>query len=118
MTLLTLLACLPATFTLQADVFDMEGECWDTNVQVTFQMKYWRELYLQDGEYCNEVEGMVPTADRRCISLLGGCDDHPPTVEHDPAFSFDRDDIVICTAAYNGEYPWKACPVPALTEWP
>lgn len=44
MTLLTLLGCLPSSFTVQADVLDMEGECWDTNVQVTFQMKYWREL--------------------------------------------------------------------------
>ena len=126
MTLLVLLACLPATFTLQADVFDMEGECWDTNVQVTLKMKYWREEYApdtwgytpSDGQECGWEEDVFPTADGRCVILEVGCTDRPPTVHDDPAFSFDHDDIVICSSALRGDYPWKACPVPALTEWP
>lgn len=117
--ILGLLACLPSSFTVQADVFDMEMECWDTNVQVTLQMKYWREEWTQMGEgECGFDESVVATTDRRCIVLPRACVDRPPTKARDPAFQSRDGDAAICTAAYNGDYPWRACPAPALTEWP
>lgn len=123
MILLGLLACLPAEFTVQGDVFDIAGECWDTNVTVTLKTKYWRELLDPPNERYTQDSGCpgdeaFPTADGRCLVIPSPCVDRPPTIEHDPALSFDHDAVVACVDAYNGDYPWAPCPAPALTAWP
>lgn len=117
MTLLLIVACLPASYTITTDVYDVAGECWDYDVVVTLDMKYWREWYLDQGEYCGDFEDVRPTSDGRCIAYVG-CEDAPPLVDDDPNFVHSYEDTVTCTEAclYTAHVP--ACASPALTEWP
>lgn len=118
--LLFLVACLPPTYTVTADVFDIGGQCWDTNVVITLDTKYWREWYVLelDGD-----EGPVPTSDGRCVVLPGcteelDCIDKPPLVADDPNFTQERDAVVSCTKAWRGDIDWAPCSAPYLTAWP
>jgi hypothetical protein len=117
MILLLLAACLPETYTITTDMYDIAGECWNHNVVVTLETKYWREWYLGD---CPEEEGggqpdLRPTADGLCMRYTG-CTDEPPLATDDPNFSASREDLLVCMDESDDHT--ADCPAPALTEWP
>lgn len=118
--LLLLAACLPETYTFTTDMYDIAGECWDHDVVVTLETKYWREWYLED---CPEDDGggmpdSIPTADGRCMEYTG-CTDKSPFVSDDPHFVHSDEDVVVCTkeAARGEGGPYPDCS-PAMAEWP
>lgn len=115
-----LAACLPETYTITTDMFDIAGECWDRDVVVTLETKYWKEWYFGD---CDDDEGggmdsVWPTSDERCMEYVA-CADRTPLWTDDPHFTDDHDAIVTCTekAARGEGGPYPDCS-PAMPEWP
>lgn len=99
---LLLTGCLPATYEITADVYYRDEACWRQDEQITLTMKYWREWYLEIGEYCApDFEAIFPTSDGRCMLYFAGCDDAAPLVTDDPAFQYEREDIVECSLIHQ-----------------
>lgn len=117
MILLWLIACLPSNFEITADMYDIEGECWDRDVSVTLEMKYWKEWYLGSGEYCLEQPDLRATFDARCLAY-SGCEDRPPLVDEDPNFLASDADRAACNDQFHGDEAEPDCPEPLLTDWP
>jgi hypothetical protein len=115
MILLTLLACLPSTFTVEADVYDLDRACIYRDVNVTFDTKYWGEWYRDKGD-CGDYDGVFATNDGFCISYVG-CTDRAPLIEDDPLFDFSDEATRACSDLYHDDDK-PDCGHPALLDWP
>ena len=116
MILLTLLACLPPTFAVEADVYDIDRACIYRDVNVTFDTTYWSEWYLDKGD-CLENSVSLPTRDGLCISYET-CTDHEPLISDDPLFDLSNGAVEFCREVYEGHPTYPNCESPVLTEWP